>query len=242
MILKDISLPSPEENILLDEALFVLADKEGGGEVLRFWESLTTFIVLGRIGREHDDVDLAAAKRDKISVLRRTSGGGTVVQGPGCLNYTLVLSKDINPALADLRKSYQWILSKVMAALKTLDVEAAFHPISDLALTSNQKKFSGNAQHRGKNFILHHGTILYDFDLNVVSKYLKMPKDIPEYRRGRPHADFVTNIPVNPKLFKQALANIFAVKAQENQLTSREEEALASLRAKPGVQTTFLLD
>ena len=107
MVLKDISLDSPEQNILLDEALFVSADKGSGGEILRFWESPTVFIVLGRIGKEHEDIDRAAAQKDKIPILRRTSGGGTVVQGQGCLNYTLILAKDIDPAIADLRKSYQ---------------------------------------------------------------------------------------------------------------------------------------
>jgi lipoate-protein ligase A len=231
MVVKDVSLPSPEDNVLLDEALFLAADKDSGGEVLRFWESPQVFIVLGRIGKEHDDIDLMTAHKDGIPVLRRTSGGGTVVQGPGCLNFTFVLSKDRDPALADLRKSYQWILSKVIEALKSSGVESRFHPISDLALVSNDKKFSGNAQHRGKKFILHHGTILYDFDLSLIPRYLKMPKDIPEYRRSRPHADFVTNIAIAPQRFKDALISIFHAK-QEINLTTSENNTLQTLKSK----------
>jgi lipoate-protein ligase A len=231
MILKDVSLDSPAENILLDEALFIAADKGSGGEVLRFWESPQTFIVLGRIGKEQDDIDIAAVQKDRIPVLRRTSGGGTVVQGPGCLNYTLVLSKDRDLSLADLRKSYQWISAKIMEALGDLGIQSKFHPISDIALASNEKKFSGNAQHRGKTFILHHGTILYNFNLSLISKYLKMPKDIPEYRRNRPHDDFVTNIPLDLTKFKASLKSIFHATEEKN-LTPSEQSTLESLKAR----------
>jgi lipoate---protein ligase len=234
MLCKDVSLDSPEDNILLDEALFVSADTGPGGEVLRFWESRKIFVVLGRIGKEHDDVDLTAAQKDGIPVLRRTSGGGTVVQGPGCLNYTLVLAKDRDPALADLRKSYQWISSRIMDALSQLGIESRFHPISDIALASNAKKFSGNAQHRGKSFILHHGTILYDFDLSLIGRYLKMPKDIPDYRAGRSHEDFVTNISVNPLKFKALLQSIFHAK-EENFLTPSEQTTLQTLKSRHSV-------
>jgi lipoate-protein ligase A len=231
MILKDVSLDSPEENILLDEALFVLADKGAGGEVLRFWESAKTFIVLGRIGKEAEDIHAKAALQDNIPVLRRTSGGGTVVQGPGCLNYTLILSKHTDPAIADLRQSYQWISAKMVQALGDLNIEAEFHPISDIALVANRKKFSGNAQHRGKNYILHHGTILYNFDLSLIPRYLQMPKDRPEYRQNRPHEDFVTNIAINPADFKAAFKNVFFVRDELN-LTALEQTTLESLKDK----------
>jgi lipoate---protein ligase len=236
MIVKDVSLNSPEENILLDEALFLSADKGNGGECLRFWESPVTFIVLGRIGKEHDDIEVEMALKEHVPVLRRSSGGGTVVQGRGCLNYTLILAKNTDPALADLRKSYQWISAKVIEALKNSGVEAQFHPISDIALVSNHKKFSGNAQRRGKNFILHHGTILYDFDLSLITRYLKMPKDVPEYRSNRQHSDFVTNIPIKPSEFKALLSKIFKIGREESFVNPSEQALLEGLKAKSSFQ------
>ena len=148
-------------------------------------------------------------QKDNIPVLRRSSGGGTVVQGPGCLNYTLVLSKQKYPVLNDLRKSYQWISAKVIEALRQKGVDAYFRPTSDLAIGPGEQKFSGNAQRRGRHYILHHGTILYNFDLTLISRYLNMPTDIPEYRKHRPHTDFVTNIPIDPGGFKNHLAQSF---------------------------------
>lgn len=216
MQLKDLSLPDPQANLDLDEELFRLCDKQGDGEYVRFWESPVHFVVLGRIGKEEEDVNSAAARAGGVVVLRRTSGGGTVLQGPGCLNYAFVLSKQKRPVLNDLRASYEWILAQVIAALRPLGIEAAFRPISDLALASNEKKFSGNAQRRGKTHILHHGTILYDFDLDLISKYLTLPKDMPDYRKARAHKDFVANISIRPDEFKASLASRFGL--QKNYL------------------------
>ncbi|MBF0511369.1 MAG: lipoate--protein ligase family protein [Candidatus Omnitrophica bacterium] len=209
MNLRDISFPNPQDNIAFDEVLWLMAEKYGAGEFLRFWESPQVFIVLGRIGREDEDINLDRACQDNVPVLRRCSGGGTVVQGPGCLNYTLVLSKQKHFEINDLRQSYQWISARVIEALKKAGVEAYFRPLSDLAMGGFEQKFSGNAQRRGRQYIMHHGTILYNFELSLISRYLKMPQDIPEYRNGRDHKDFVTNVNLDPELFKRYLALAF---------------------------------
>ncbi|NTV28541.1 MAG: lipoate--protein ligase family protein [Candidatus Omnitrophica bacterium] len=210
MIIQDESLPDQQANLDRDDELLRLADREGNGEVLRFWESSKVFVVLGRMGREEDDVNMAACKLDGVAVLRRSSGGGTVVQGPGCLNFSLVLSRVTRPELRTITQSYRVILDKVSAGLKRLGVASEFRPVCDLVVGGTERKFSGNAQRRGRDFILHHGTILYGFDLGLVPRYLKQPVLMPEYRRGRIHADFVTNIPVLPEEAKRSIAQEFA--------------------------------
>jgi len=64
--------------------------------------------------------------------------------------------------------------------------------ISDLTLCD--RKFSGNAQQRKRDHVLHHGSILYAFDRRQISQYLHAPERQPEYRQQREHADFVTNL------------------------------------------------
>ena len=225
MLLKDISLPTPQENILYDNVLLELAERGEGEETLRFWESRELFIVLGRIGNPAADLRVEKVLADRVPVLRRSSGGGTVLQGKGCLNYTLVLSKE-RPEIQDLRRSYQFILGRVIAALKNLGIDAACRPLSDIALTQNNKKISGNAQKRSKKFILHHGTLLYQFDLKKITEYLTMPKDIPEYRQDRSHLDFVTNIPATAAALKQEIQRSFSVTQATNQLSNAEKECL----------------
>lgn len=222
----DITFPTPQENILYDEVLLYLAEQGIEGESLRFWEFPEYFIVLGRIGKAEEDIALEEAVKNHIPVLRRYSGGGTVIQGKGCLNYNLVLSKEIHAPIADLRKSYEYILGKVISALKTLDIECVFKPISDIALAASEKKFSGNAQHRGKKFILHHGTILYDFDLSLIERYLKFPQSAPPYRRGRTHSEFVANVDRRAPAIKRALQDIFNAQQEETQPHPKRKEYL----------------
>ena len=226
MVVKDISFATPEENILFDEVLLDLAEKGLAGETLRFWESAKVFVVLGRISKLEEDVRLDLTRREKIPVLRRASGGGTVLQGPGCLNFSFVLSKARNPKLQGLRESYQIILSDVVASLKSVGVAAVMQPLSDLALISNQKKFSGNAQKRGRNHILHHGTVLYDFDLPLIEKYLSFPRQTPEYRQGRAHRDFVTNINVSGRDIKSAFQKHFTIERVESTVNEEERQSL----------------
>lgn len=232
MLLKDISFQTPQENILYDEVLLHLAEKGSLEEVLRFWESPELFVCLGRICDENDDLKADEISRDGIAVLRRCSGGGTVLQGQGCLNYSLVLSKSRNRQVADLRCCYRMILNKVIDALRQLNVQAVFQPISDIALADSQKKISGNAQKRAKEFILHHGTILYDFDLECIERYLRVPKDVPKYRKGRSHLDFVDNVPLAAGVIKNALSRVFDVGHKEDRLGADERDCLHSFLSR----------
>src|SRR6267154_192294 len=117
MELIDITLPSVPENLALDEALLLEAEAGRGGEVLRIWEWPRPAVVLGAGGVIADDVNMAACERDGVPLARRSSGGGTVLIGPGCLLYLLVLRYDRAAELRDIRKSYPWILSQVIGAL-----------------------------------------------------------------------------------------------------------------------------
>ncbi|MBF0619917.1 MAG: lipoate--protein ligase family protein [Candidatus Omnitrophica bacterium] len=205
MIVEDLSFPDPKANLDYDDALLARADRHDGGACLRFWEAPDYFVVLGRTCREVDDVQGAQCRMDGIPVLRRSSGGGTVIQGPGCLNVSLVLPKVFHADIISIPGSYVFILDKMILALKELGVSAEFRPVCDLVLAGTEKKFSGNAQRRGRKFVLHHGTILYDFAIPLVSKYLKIPPKMPAYRNARPHETFITNIHVDPQALKQAL-------------------------------------
>ncbi len=230
MILKDIAWETPEENIVYDEVLLRYAEEQGGIEFMRFWEASQYFIVLGRVGQKQEDVHVARVEADQIPVVRRSSGGGTVLQGKGCWNYSLILSKKTRPEVSDLKKSYAYILHKVINVLKQMGMEAAYFPVSDIALLSDRKKVSGNAQKRSRACILHHGTLLYNFDISQIERYLKIPANMPEYRRQRPHADFVTNLPIaDTSVLEACFREIFGVDTVERTLACRENELLKDL-------------
>ena len=200
MLYLDRTLPTLAENLALDEALLLEAEAGRGVEALRVWEWPGLAVVLGSGCRLAEDVDEAACAADGVPVLRRSSGGGTILLGPGCLLFSLVLDQEREPILSQIQPSYRFILGRVAAALGP---EAAQEGISDLALGG--RKFSGNAQQRKRAHVLHHGTLLYDFDLELVGRYLRPPPRQPEYRAGRDHAHFLRNLPLPAAELKRRL-------------------------------------
>jgi lipoate---protein ligase len=202
MRLLDLTLPDAAANLALEEALLLDAEETGGAEVLRFWEPSSLAVVLGAGGSVSHDVNVAVCAADGVPILRRASGGGTVLIGPGCLCYSLVLAYDFAPGLEDIRASNRYILGRVAKALYPV-VDARFEGTSDLA--ADGVKISGNAQQRKRRHFLHHGTILCGFAIELLAKYLHSPERQPDYRRNRSHAEFVTNVPATPAQLKEHL-------------------------------------
>jgi len=199
-------LPSLAENLALDEAL--LLDAEAGGpEVLRLWEWSKHAVILGAGGKLADDVHEDACQADGVPILRRSSGGGTVLLGPGCLLYSLVLRFDRHPALSDLHGSYRYIFETMLTGLMPHVSGLALQGSSDLTL--HNRKFSGNSQQRKRTHLLHHGTLLYAFDMAAIPRYLKAPPRQPEYRRLREHAEFVTNLPINAETLRSVMREVW---------------------------------
>jgi lipoate-protein ligase A len=200
----DLTLPSAEENLACDEALLELCESGECDEVLRFWEPNQYFVVLGYANRARTEVNLEFCRAQTIPVLRRCSGGGTVLQGPGCLNYTLILRVNGSKPLQSITGTNEYVLRLHQDTLSTLlgaPVEKKGH--TDLAIGG--LKFSGNAQRRRQKCLLFHGSFLLHLDIALLEKTLPFPSRQPDYRSGRSHADFLMNLKVPAHLLKGAL-------------------------------------
>ncbi len=209
--------------------MLLLAERGEAGEVLRIWESDQVFVSVGLGARVSEEVFLDRCIENAIPIVRRASGGGSVLQGPGCLNYTVVLSKKSLPELQGIRSSFSYVLSRILAALAGAGIGLKQSGLSDLAISGC--KVSGNAQQRKRDFFLQHGTLLYDFDLRQMGRYLKEPPRAPAYRRGRSHAEFVRNLCVSPPFIQQAVCSAFGVDPRDcSRFPSRGElECVRSL-------------
>ena len=221
----DLTLPSPAENLAGDEALLDWCEEDAGEEVLRFWESPQPFVVVGYANKVASEVNVAACETRWIPILRRCSGGGTVVQGPGCLNYALVLRITEDGPTRSISVANQFIMERNRAALESalglLSSALRLPPFAvriqgHTDLTLDGLKFSGNAQRRRRRFLLFHGTLLLDFDLALVSELLRMPSLQPAYRNQRSHESFITRLPVSRDQAKAALRQAWQADAPLN--------------------------
>jgi lipoate---protein ligase len=204
MYFVDTTLPDPEQNLACDEVLLDMCEEGFDGEILRFWEPSTHFAVLGYGNRAAAEVDLNACRRRTIPVLRRYSGGGAVLQGPGCLNYSLILHIPPSGPLSTITGTTSFVLERNARAIQQLlSQPISFQGSGDLTIM--ERKFSGNAQRRKHRFLLFHGTFLLNFDIQLVQSVLRMPTRQPEYRMQRTHAEFMTNLFLRPETVKEAL-------------------------------------
>lgn len=199
----DLTCDAVASDLALDEALLLEAEAGRGGEVLRLWEAKHFAVVLGSGGLLAEEVDETVCQSDGVPILRRASGGGTVLVGPGCLCYSLVLSYDHSPTLREIPYSYLFILNRLCEALQGLLPEVTLAGTSDLIAA--RRKFSGNAQQRKRDHLLHHGTLLYGFDLSLMGRYLRFPSRRPDYRGQRSHEEFVCNLPTTRQELSQRL-------------------------------------
>src|SRR5436190_898154 len=159
----DLTLPTPEENLACDEALLDLCEDGHGGEALRFWEPAQYFVVLGYSNKAATEVNLPFCQTNNIPVLRRCTGGGAVLQGPGVLNYSLILRGDHSGPHHSITATNEFIIKRhqtAMAELLRKPVEA--QGLTDLAIAG--VKFCGNSQRRKKKFLLFHGSFLLHLD------------------------------------------------------------------------------
>ena len=209
-----LSLPSIAENLALDEALLNEADQLSGAgreaEVLRIWELTEWAVVVGRATQVDQEVRRAACERDGIPVYRRCSGGTSVVAGPGCLMYAVLVSYEGRPELRSVDTAHHYVMERMQAGLSQLHEHVEFRGSCDL--TIGDRKFSGNALRCKRKFLLYHGTVLYDFPLDRISKYLATPPRQPDYREGRDHASFVTNFPADATAIKDAIRGAWKAK------------------------------
>ena len=186
------SLAEIGENLAEEVRLLNLVDNDPSAACLRIWEQPTPAVIVGRSNLVEHEVHVAACDAEQIPILQRTSGGGTVVLGPGCLCFSLCLPLTehhrhlgVSPVTAD-------IMQRLADALSRPGQPVNVKGVSDLVLDG--RKFSGNAQRWRRRALLHHGTVLYDFDLSLINRLLRFPSRIPAYRQSRQHLEFVRNL------------------------------------------------
>jgi lipoate-protein ligase A len=211
----DLTLGTPAENLACDEALLGLCEEGLEGEILRFWEPKEKFVVVGYANQAAREANLEACAAENVPVYRRCSGGGTVLQGLGCLNYSLILQlsgnqqlSEASHALSSITSTNRFILERHRAALRPL-VKTAIAIQGHTDLVMRGLKFSGNAQRRQRRCLIFHGTFLLEFDIAEVGKFLRMPSKQPDYRRNRSHAEFLTNLNLSPADVKAAMRKVW---------------------------------
>jgi len=140
---------------LASEEYFV---KNSGEEIFMLWQSMNS-VVVGKHQNTLSEIDYRFVNENNIQVARRLSGGGAVFHGPGNINFTFIRNGEPGK-LVDFNR----FILPVIEFLGGLGI--GLKPGLKNEILLEGKKISGNAEHVYKNRVLHHGTLLFDADLD----------------------------------------------------------------------------
>lgn len=174
----------PDYNIALEEYCFKKLLKHD--KVFILWINEPAIIV-GKHQNTIEEINREYVERHGIHVVRRISGGGAVYHDLNNLNYTIISNEDKG---ADF--DFKTFSKPVIDTLADLGVKAEFAGRNDLVIEG--KKICGNAQAYIQGRVMHHGCLLFDTDLSVLSKALEAPKDKIESKGVKSVRSAVDNI------------------------------------------------
>lgn len=217
----------PTFNLALEEYVFDSLSTDYNYFIL--WQNHKT-VVVGRHQNTMAEVDERFVRDHGITVVRRLSGGGAVYHDVGNLNFTFI--QDATAKKPDLH-----LFCKPMAeAIRALGAEAEVNGRNDI--TVDGQKFSGNAQYVKNGRVMHHGTLLFDADLETAGKALRPDPEKIKAKGVASVRSRITNLknhlPAGTTLqqFKEALlTRLFAGQPMEQYfLTAEDEAAICAIR------------
>ncbi|MGL4548399.1 lipoate--protein ligase [Eubacterium aggregans] len=226
----DSPMTDPTWNLALEEYVFDHLPKDE--DYFMLWQNDNT-VVVGKYQNTDAEIDAQAVAEQKVTVVRRLSGGGAVFHDMGNLNFTFIT--DAN-TVSDF--DFLHFTKPVLGTLARFGITAEFNGRNDL--TINGYKFSGNAQYTRDGRVMHHGTLLFSSDLSRVQSILAFKPEKYKQKGVKSVRSRVGNIsdaltaPLSLDEFKIALLEeVFSEgDVQTYTLTDSDRRAIANIQAE----------
>ncbi|NFQ66449.1 lipoate--protein ligase [Clostridium sporogenes] len=158
---------NPFFNLALEEYLLKNVDIKEDYFIL--WQNEPT-IVIGKYQNTLKEINMNFVRDNNINVVRRNSGGGAVYHDLGNINFTFITKYDEKHLL-----DFKTFTNPVVYSLGKLNVKAQLSGRNDILIDG--RKISGNSQHIYKDRFLHHGTLLFNSELENLVKALNVDND-----------------------------------------------------------------
>ncbi|MBE6018596.1 MAG: lipoate--protein ligase [Lachnospiraceae bacterium] len=218
----------PYYNLALEEFVFEKLDRSRSYFML--WQNANT-VVIGKYQNTAEEIDQEAIDANHTKVVRRLSGGGAVYHDSGNLNFTIITDQSGHEDF-----NFRVFAEPVVRALAKIGVTAECTGRNDI--TINGMKFSGNSQYIKNGRILHHGCIMLDSNIKLVSEILKPSKAKFESKAAKSVISRVTTInehaphPVSMDEFKELLKNEISLMEplEPITITAEQQEYIKSLK------------
>lgn len=226
----DLTTTDPAFNLAAEQYVFDALPRDRAYFML--WQN-DNAIIVGKYQNTFAEINDSYVKEHGIRVVRRLSGGGAVYHDLGNLNFTFIADAGTLSTL-----NFTIFCEPVIRTLAKFGVTAEVNGRNDM--TIDGRKFSGNSQYLKQGRIMHHGTILFDSDLSVVSNALQVDESKFQSKASKSVRSRVTNVaaylpaPVSLPEFRSALLADIAqsVGGEAYAFSASDLAAIEKLRAE----------
>lgn len=157
----------PYFNLALDE--YAMRNLDIEDDIFFLWQNAPA-VIIGKNQNAAEEVNQKFLDENDIKLARRVSGGGAVYHDAGNINFTFIISVD-DPGTVNYKKYVQPIVD----ALASMGINAETSGRNDIIIDG--KKISGNAQRYANGKLMHHGTLMYDLNVEDMVKSLNVAPD-----------------------------------------------------------------
>ena len=204
------------ENMQIDSDLLDNAIKEQIQEpIFRLYAWEPACISLGR-NQKDDFLDFEFLKNKNIDVVKRLTGGRALLHDNE-ITYSYICPVTALQNGGNVTESYKEICQFLIDGFKKLGIELTLggekgvHTKFDYCmlistgadLCYDGKKFIGSAQCRKEGYILQHGSILYDYDRNLLEEIFNEKVETNS---------IISVKEINPNITKQDILDVFSKK------------------------------
>ena len=205
---------------------YIMTNPRFTEEYFIFWRTLPT-LMIGRFQNTIEEINTNFVEKNNIKVVRRNSGGGTIYTDENCWQFSFITWKEKSKI-----KNFRYFTKPIIDALKELGINTTFSGRNDLIL--NDKKISGNAQFSSGNRFLHHGTILFDTNIDNMIKSLLVSDEKMISKSIKSVKERVTNVKqslynsnISSEEFKEKIISIIG---REMKTISIDDEDLMKIK------------
>lgn len=197
--------------------------------VFLFWRTTPT-VMVGKYQNVYEEINLKYVEEHNINIVRRLSGGGTIYTDLGGWQFTFISEKNVNEI------NFSEYLEPVLSALESIGIKASFNGRNDIIVDG--RKISGNAQYKLGNKTVHHGSLLFDTDIEamvsstVVSDYKIISKGIKSVRERVTNVREHLDKDLSPDMFKQLIVSHIIHDGEEYKLSESEQDKLYTIAAE----------
>jgi len=230
----DPGILDPAEHAALDEVLSRELASGKRGPTLRFWEWENPAVVIGSFQSLRNEIDLEAAERLGVQIVRRVSGGGAMFMEAGnCITFSLVVPDTLVDGMS-YEASYAFLDEWVLTALAEVGVAAHYAGLNDIA--SSVGKLAGAAQKRFVGgAVLHHVTMAYDIDADKMLQVLRIGREKLSDKGTKSANKRVDPVRSQTRMPREAVIASFLetfrrmFRTEDGELTSDERQAASEL-------------